>query len=166
MCIASITAIAGTFADDNSSVGEEPYLSLNNSTNQSDLHENQTLNLTGSFLGNFSANMTANQTTGQIPADGNSNLTGAGYEAYSGIEHPNEATDVKSSTPSGDPFLGKYAQGGVSIDIGASLMEARGTDTNASSVISLRDHTSTFGYIKTIQKDFHYESKVDTNEES
>lgn len=75
---------------------------------------------------------------------------------FNGTTHPNEETDVKSSTPSGNPLIPKFAQGGVNIDIGAHLMEGRGTENNASSVVSLRDHTSAFGYIRTIQKDFHY----------
>jgi|GEM_PF-5075114 len=86
-------------------------------------------------------------------------------EMYSGTGHPNEDTDVQSSTPSGNPLLNQYALGGVSIDIGAHLMEARGNDTNVSSEITLKDHTSANGYIRTIQKDFHYESKVDNPED-
>ena len=86
-------------------------------------------------------------------------------EIYSGTKHPNEATDVQSSTPRGDPLLNSYALGGVSIDIGAHIMEARGNDSNVSAELILKDHTSANGYMKTIQKDFHYESKVDTPED-
>lgn len=81
-------------------------------------------------------------------------------EIFTGTEHPNVEPEVQSSTPSGDPLLGTYALGGVSIDIGVSIMEGRGTDTNVSSEISLRDHTRANGYIRTIQKDFHYVSST------
>jgi hypothetical protein len=79
---------------------------------------------------------------------------------FNGTEHPNEETDVTSSTPSGNPLIPRYAFGGVNIDIGVHLMEGRGTDNNTSSEMSLQDHTSAFGYITTIQKEFHYVSGV------
>lgn len=82
-------------------------------------------------------------------------------EVFSGTEHPNVETEVKSSTPSGNPLIPQYAQGGVIIDLAVSQMEGRGTDGNVSSTLSMTDHTSAFGYIKTIQKDFRYMSSVD-----
>ncbi len=117
--------------------------------------------------GNLSANQTESVPGNSSLPDGTQNETKIEtipVQVYSGTEHPNEETDVKSSTPTGDPLLGSYAQGGVSIDIGASLMECRGNSLNASSELTLKDHTSANGYIRTIQKDFRYMGSTDTEE--
>lgn len=161
-------AVTGVLAENLTSLGEENSTAITITTNSS---ADTAANLTNDGGGNVTTNQTLNQTL-------ESEITGTSYdealntevqnespvEVYTGTEHPNEETDVKSSTPSGDPLLGKYAQGGVSIDIGANLMEGRGSDLNVSSEISLKDHTSANGYIRTIQKDFHYMSSVDSDE--
>ncbi|MDD1729650.1 MAG: hypothetical protein LUQ50_11350 [Methanospirillum sp.] len=152
--------------------------SFNNTINSMNSSELQTSN--ASEYTNLSVSR-SNETSemGLEPAGNESNTTGIAESSgliaipegdmssqiYSGTEHPNEATDVQSSTPSGDPLLNSYALGGVSIDIGAHIMEARGNDSNVSAELILKDHTSANGYMKTIQKDFHYESKVDTPED-
>lgn len=151
--------------------------SVNNSSVDSGFQQNQNLTHTGNLTVNTSGYQADDQTSGSISGNestASSDVAEEGTrtegsdsvqetpEISTGTEHPNEQTDVKSSTPTGDPFQGQYAIGGVSIDIGANLMEARGTDNNTSAELSLKDHTSALGYIKTIQKDFHYESKVDT----
>ena len=99
-----------------------------------------------------------------IPSEKIPDVTGT-PEIYSGVVHPNEETDVKSSTPEGDPLLAKYAKGGFCVDIMGHLMEGRGDSTNVSSEISFHDHTDVNGYVTTLMKDFHYVSKVDTQSE-
>jgi len=151
----------------------------NTSTQGQNVTQNLSLNITNATT-NGSSSMKGplpdellNQTGGLNQTDETAGAESVGAESavvdnqgmYSGTGHPNEETDVQSSTPSGDPLLNQYALGGVSIDIGAHLMEARGNDSNVSSEITLKDHTSANGYIRTIQKDFHYESKVDTPED-
>ncbi|PWR73789.1 hypothetical protein [Methanospirillum lacunae] len=154
--------IGSTSADGNTSPS-----GMNLSLNSTNNTINGTVNVSSNLETNLSRSVDSNETMEKTEADSTGstqNIQGNIQGMYSGTENPNEPTDVQSSTPSGDPLLNQYALGGVSIDIGAHLMEARGNDTNVSAEISLKDHTSANGYIKTIQKDFHYESKVDTPE--
>lgn len=154
--------IGSTSADGNTSLsGMNLSLnSTNNTINSTVNSSNLETNLNRSVEFNETMEKTEANSTGSIQ-----NVQDNNQEMFSGTTNPNEATDIQSSTPSGDPLLNQYALGGVSIDIGAHLMEARGNDTNVSAEITLKDHTSANGYIKTIQKDFHYESKVDTPED-
>ncbi|HWQ64463.1 MAG TPA: hypothetical protein VN429_08595 [Methanospirillum sp.] len=155
--------IGSTSADGNTSTSGVN-LSLNSTNNSI----NGSVNVSSYQEKNLNTSVESNETgdtTEAGSADSIQNFQGSNQGMYSGTENPNEATDVQSSTPAGDPLLNQYALGGVSIDIGAHLMEARGNDTNVSAEISLKDHTSANGYIRTIQKDFHYESKVDTPED-
>jgi len=163
ICIAGALVIGCSSAADNTQIQDQDS-SLNFSLNSTNNTVNETVNLSTPLQ-----DQTLNQTdvkAAEESANVNMSVPVEEQEMYSGVEHPNEATDVQSSTPSGDPLLNQYALGGVSIDIGAHLMEARGNDTNVSSEIILKDHTSANGYIRTIQKDFHYESKVDTPEDN
>ncbi|WP_394698452.1 hypothetical protein [uncultured Methanospirillum sp.] len=162
--IAGAVVIGGSSADGNTST-QGQNVSLNLSLNTTNTTADRIVNLSSPFSDEL-----LNQTGGFNQTDETAGAESADEESaavdnqgmYSGTGHPNEDTDVQSSTPSGDPLLNEYALGGVSIDIGAHLMEARGNDSNVSSEITLKDHTSANGYIRTIQKDFHYESKVDT----
>ena len=157
-------------ADDPIDENETPNITSN--TSSSDLDSDEIIsNLTveeDKNAGNLSANQTGESVPGNLTiSDETLNATeieSSPAQVYSGTEHPNEETDVKSSTPTGDPLLGSYAQGGVSIDIGASLMEGRGNSLNASSELTLKDHTSANGYIRTIQKDFRYMGNTDAEE--
>ncbi len=164
ICIAGALVIGCSSAVDNTQI-QDQNSSLNFSLNSTNNTLNETVNLSTPLPDQIQSRTgEVNQTdekAAEESADGNMSVSADEQEMYSGVEHPNEATDVQSSTPSGDPLLNQYALGGVSIDIGAHLMEARGNDTNVSSEIILKDHTSANGYIRTIQKDFHYESKVD-----
>jgi hypothetical protein len=136
------------------------------------VYENVTSNTTSNISVSDSDDLISNLTSDSLSGNSTSpdetlNTTENGtnpVQVYSGTEHPNEETDVKSSTPTGDPLLGSYAQGGVSIDIGASLMEGRGNSLNASSELTLKDHTGANGYIRTIQKDFRYMGSTDAEE--
>ncbi|PKL60525.1 MAG: hypothetical protein CVV33_02210 [Methanomicrobiales archaeon HGW-Methanomicrobiales-4] len=144
-----ITGVVWVNADTNSITGEELNLSDSNpGMNETGIAYNET----GIIAGNFTADLNIGNmspVTDEVPI------------IYNGTEHPNEETDVHSSTPSGNPLIPKFAQGGVNIDIGVHTMEGRGTDNNVSSEISMSDHTSALGYIRTIQKDFHYMGGVD-----
>jgi len=146
-----VTGITTVCADNDSNISDVKNIS----------DSNLTTNNTG-IARLVNGNLTGNQTPEQDWQNLSQKTENEDEPAiFSGTEHPNEETDVKSSTPSGNPLIPKYAQGGVTIDIGASLMEGRGTDNNVSSQISFHDHTSALGYIRTIQKDFHYMSEVD-----
>lgn len=98
------------------------------------------------------------------PFHSDSDLNGT-PDMYTGVVHPNEETDVKSSTPEGNPLIPKYAQGGVTVDIMGHLMEGRDDQSNVSSEIFFHDHTAANGYITTLIKDFHYMSGVDIDSE-
>ena len=161
--------VGGVLAENLTPVAEANGTAINIIINSSaETSANLTIDENENAATNQSMNLTTESDITNSTLDGEAFNTEARNESlaevYTGTEHPNEETDVKSSTPSGDPLLGKYAQGGVSIDIGANLMEGRGSDLNVSSEISLKDHTSANGYIRTIQKDFHYMSSVDSGE--
>jgi hypothetical protein len=129
-----------------------------NTTDEGNISDNGTFSEEG-FL-----NLSANET----PDLNSTNTTPfilENPEIFTGIIHPNEETDVKSSTPEGNPLIPAYAQGGVSVDFMGHLMEARDNDSNISSEISFHDHTDVNGYIRTLIKDFHYVSGVDVNSE-
>ena len=135
--------IIGVYADTDSISVNTTNMSENNlRMNETAISDTESGNITGDLT--EGQRLDGSQESGETPA------------IFNGTEHPNEETDVKSSTPAGNPLIPKFAQGGVNIDIGAHLMEGRDSELNASSVLSMHDHTSTFGYIRTIQKDFHY----------
>lgn len=140
--------IFGVYADTGSL---EANLSLNNSPmKESPTTSPYALNQTGNYS-------SAGNTTGSISGSSETPVI------YSGIEHPNEESEVKSSTPDGNPLIPKYALGGVSVDIMGHIMEARGNENNVSSEITFHDHTDANGYITTLIKEFHYISGVDTD---
>lgn len=164
LLILSSVIIAGGVADTNLTLTEENSTLLNTSISNPLSLNTTDLNLTDTGSENQTANMSMSPDSGNLSVleEGESEeIVDGEVEIFTGTEHPNEIPEVQSSTPSGDPLLGTYALGGVSIDIGASIMEGRGSDTNVSSEISLQDHTRASGYIRTIQKDFHYVSSTD-----
>lgn len=131
--------------------------------------ENRTLSVNataGNETGNHTAtesiqNLTGNSTI-MLNETPSSDLDTESDRVVSGVAYPSGGTDLSGSTPDRDPFAGQYATGGVSVDFSGHLMEGRGNDSNVSSEIIFHDHTDAQGYIRTLIKDFHYVSSIDT----
>jgi hypothetical protein len=140
-----LIAIIGVYADDGNITVD--IVNVTNSTNDGYIPDSV------EYIDNSSVNLTIE--------DEDLSFTDEPPEIFSKTVHPNVETDVSRSTPTGNPLIPKYALGSVSIDIGAHIMEGRGSDNNVSSEMTLRDHTSANGYITTIIKDFRYMSGVD-----
>ncbi|HWQ67872.1 MAG TPA: hypothetical protein VN372_13520 [Methanospirillum sp.] len=125
-----------------------------------DLNLNQTereFNTTHQFNLTGNTKELANQSQQGYASPHSNQVTGVYGAISSNTEHPQENSEVRLSTPNGDPLLRRYALAAVAVDFNVHLMEGSTENPNqTASELVLNDHTGVNGYIGTLQKSIHY----------